>query len=109
MRYHRIRSSKFNPSVAVWASAQGLWLVATFAGCAGNIQTTATGEVGGRVSDIVVRDAQFTFDGPIVGDTVYQPGDNAALQFTIVNEGDRADRLVSVTSPQEESRHCGES
>lgn len=98
MSYHRIRSSKFNPSAAVWAAALGLWLVATFAGCAGNMQATATGGVGGRIGDIVVRDAQFTFDGPIAGDTVYQPGDNAALQLTIVNEGDRADRLIRVTS-----------
>ncbi len=35
------------------------------AGCSGgNIETTATGGVGGRVGDIVLRDAQFTFDGP---------------------------------------------
>ena len=99
MSYHRIRSRKVNPSTAVWAAALGLWLVTAFAGCAGNIQTTATGGVGGRVGDIVVREAQFTFDGPIAGDTVYQPGDDAALQLTIVNEGDRGDRLIRVTSP----------
>jgi len=63
LSYHRIRSSKFNPSAAVWAAALGFWLVATFAGCAGNIQTTATGGVSGQVGDIVVCNAQFTFDG----------------------------------------------
>ncbi|MDQ3761256.1 MAG: hypothetical protein M3460_06010 [Actinomycetota bacterium] len=84
--------------MAVWANV--LVLMAVLVGCsAGNVQATATGGVGGRVGDIVVRDALFTFDGPIAGDTVYQPGDNAALQFTIFNEGDRADRLVRVSSP----------
>ncbi len=74
--------------------------MAFLSGCStGNIQTTATGAIGGRAGDIVVRDAQITFDGPIAGDTVYQPGDNAVLQLTIVNEGDRADRLIRVTSP----------
>ncbi len=77
-----------------------LALMVTLAGCgSGNVQTTATGGVGGRVGDIVIRDAQFTFDAPIPGDTVYQPGDDAALQATIVNEGDRADRLIRVSSP----------
>ncbi len=97
MSYHRIRSSPFSPFAAVWMAVLGL--VAALAGCGGNVQTTATGGVGGRVGDIVVRDALFTFDGHIAGDTVYQPGDDAALQLTIVNEGDRADRLVRVTSP----------
>ena len=49
--------------------------------------------------DIVVRDAALRFDRPVAGDTVYQPGDEAALQLTIVNEGDRPDWLVRVTSP----------
>lgn len=57
MSYRRIRSSKFNPSAAVSATALGLWLVTAFAGCTGNLQTTATGGAGGRVGDIVVRDA----------------------------------------------------
>lgn len=95
MSYHRIRSS---PLAAVLMIV--LASVAALVGCgAGNVQTTATGGVGGRVGDIVVRDAAFTFDGLIAGDTVYQPGDDAVLQLTIVNEGDRADRLVGVTSP----------
>jgi len=86
------------PFAAVWVVALGL--IAALAGCSGdNIQVTTTGGVGGRVGDIVVRDALFTFDGPTAGDTVYQPGDDAALQLTIVNEGDRADRLLRVTSP----------
>lgn len=100
MSYHRIRSSPFSPLAAVWVAVLGLVAVlAGIAGCGGNVQTTATGGVGGRVGDIVVRDAAFTFGGPIAGDTVYQPGDDAALQVTIVNEGDHADRLVRVTSP----------
>ncbi|MGH3982887.1 MAG: copper chaperone PCu(A)C [Pseudonocardiaceae bacterium] len=77
-----------------------LGLVVALAGCGGeNVQTTATLGVGGRAGDIVVRDAAFRFDRPVAGDTVYQPGDDAALQLTIVNEGDRPDRLVRVTSP----------
>ena len=100
MSYHRIRASPLSPFAAVWVAVLGLVAVlAGIAGCGGNVQTTATGGVSGRVGDIVVRDAALTFDGPIAGDTVYQPGDNAALQLTIVNEGDRADRLVRVTSP----------
>ncbi|MGH3999428.1 MAG: copper chaperone PCu(A)C [Pseudonocardiaceae bacterium] len=99
MSYHRIRSSPF--LTAVWVAA--LTLILAFAGCAGNVQTTATGGVGGRVGDIVVRDAQLTFDGPIAGDTAYQPGDNAAVQLTVVNEGDGADRLIRVTSPVAQS------
>lgn len=96
MSHHRSRSSPF--SLFAWLVVLGL--VAVLAGCGGgNVQVTATGGVGGRVGDIVVRDAAFTFDGPIAGDTVYQPGDDAALQLTIVNEGDDADRLVEVTSP----------
>lgn len=97
MSYHRIRSSPFSPFATVWVVVLGL--MAALAGCGGNVQVTATGGVGGRVGDIVVRDAAFTFDRSIAGDTVYQPGDDAALQLTIVNEGDRADRLVRVTSP----------
>ncbi len=96
--YHRAQAGPFRSFVAVWIAAFGL--VATLAGCgAENVQTTATGGVGGRVGDIVIRNAQFTFAGPIAGDTVYEPGDNALLKLTIVNEGDRVDRLARVTSP----------
>lgn len=93
-----VRSSRWSHYIAVCAVMVGL--MAWLAGCGGgNVQVTATGGVGGRVGDIVVRDAKFAFDGPIAGDTVYQPGDNAALQLTIINEGNRADRLVRVSSP----------
>lgn len=85
MSYHHIRSGPFSPSVATLMIT--LAFVAVLAGCSG-----------GNV-DIVVRDAAFTWDGPVAGGTVYQPGDNATLQLTIVNEADRADRLVRVTSP----------
>ena len=98
MGYHRIRSLSLSSFAALWVCALGL--VAALAGCGGgNVQTTATLGVGGRVGDIVVRDAAFRFDRPVAGDTVYQPGDEAQLQLTIVNEGDRPDRLVRVTSP----------
>lgn len=98
MGYHRIPSQSFSTFAALWATALGL--VAVLAGCGGgNVQTTATLGVGGRVGDIVVRDAAFLFDRPVAGDTVYQAGEDAVLQLTIVNEGDRTDRLVAVSSP----------
>jgi copper(I)-binding protein len=98
LSYHRMQSKPSSP-LAVLVTVVVLFMVA-LAGCAaGNVATTATGGVGGQVGDIVVRDAQFTFDVPVAGETVYQPGDSAALQLTIVNEGNRADRLVRVTSP----------
>jgi periplasmic copper chaperone A len=96
--YHRVRAGPFHSFVVVWVAAFGL--VATLVGCgAGNVQVTATGGVGGRVGDIVIRNAQFIFAGPVAKDTVYEPGDNASLKLSIVNEGDRIDRLVRVTSP----------
>jgi copper(I)-binding protein len=66
-------------------------------------QVTATGGVGGEVGSVLLRDAQFTYDRPVPGGAVYAPGDDAALQVTIVNEtspglGD-GDRLVGVSSP----------
>ncbi len=98
MGCHRIRSQSFRSFAALWATALGL--VAVLAGCGGdNVQTTATLGAGGRVGGIVVRDAAFIFDRPVAGDTVYQPGEDAALQLTIINEGDRPDRLVRVSSP----------
>jgi len=86
-----------------------LALLVVLAGCAAGQQAqtseakTASGGIDGRVGSIVVRDAQFTFDGPISGDTVYQPGDDAPLQVTIINDANAADantadRLVSVES-----------
>ncbi|WP_300014444.1 hypothetical protein [Pseudonocardia sp.] len=50
------------------------------------------------MGSILVRDAQFTHDGPILGDAVYQPGDVASLQVTIVYEGRDADWLASISS-----------
>lgn len=94
----RVRAGRFRSFVSVWVAAFGF--IVTLAGCgAGNVQVTATGGVGGQVGDIVIRNAQFTFAGPVAGDTVYEPGDNASLKLSIVNEGDRIDRLVRITSP----------
>ena len=49
-----------------------------------------------------VRDAQITWTGPVPGDEVYTPGQDAPLQVTIVNtrtgQGG-GDTLVSVSSP----------
>ncbi len=69
-------------------------------------QVTASGGVGGQIGSIVVRDAQFSYQRPVPGDTVYETGDDAALQVTILNETSAvvddamaADRLVAVRSP----------
>lgn len=89
-------------------TATGLCAVAlaiALGGCgAGQIAQTAeqvstSGGAVGQAGSILVRDAQFTFDGPIPGDAVYQPGDDATLQVTIVNEARDADRLIDVRSP----------
>lgn len=74
-------------------------------GCgAGQIAQTAEqvstgGGAAAQAGSILVRDAQFTYDGPVPGDAVYRPGDDATLQVTIVNEGRGADTLISVSSP----------
>lgn len=70
-------------------------------------QVTASGGAAGSVGSIQVRDAQFTWSGPVPGGTVYEPGDDAELQVTIVNDATTTlpdgvaapDRLVAVSSP----------
>lgn len=83
----------------------GFALAIALGGCgAGQVaqtaeQVTATGGASGQVGAVLVRDAQFTYDGPISGNEVYRPGDDAVMQVTIVNEGRAGDRLVEVRSP----------
>jgi copper(I)-binding protein len=62
-------------------------------------QVSATGGTEGEVGPMQVRNAKIVFDRPIPGDTVYQPGQDAPLQLTIINTGDEPDRLVDVRSP----------
>ncbi len=69
-------------------------------------QVTATGGVEGGSGSILIRDAQFAWDGPVPGDAVYEPGDDAQLQLTIINTAtptvenpSGVDRLVAVSSP----------
>ncbi|WP_219414636.1 hypothetical protein [Pseudonocardia nigra] len=89
------------------SAAAGAALVAAMAvaGCgAGQVaqtaeQVTATGGAEGRTGQMLVRDAQFTYDRPVPGGTVYEPGATAPLQVTIVNEGPDGDRLLAVSSP----------
>lgn len=89
-----------------------LALVLALSGCGAgqqaqtSVEVTMTGGAGGRVGSIILRDTQFTYDPPVRGDAVYEPGATAPLQVTIVNDattllddGMRADRLVSVSSP----------
>lgn len=89
-----------------WAAlVAGLALVAT-GGCgAGQLAQTAdqvsgNGGAEGEIGRIDVQHAMFAFTGEIVGDAVYQPGQDAPLQLTIVNEAAlQADRLLAVSSP----------
>lgn len=87
------------------AAVGTLALTIVLGGCgAGQVAQTAeqvstSGGAVGQAGSILVRDAQFTYDGPIPGDAVYLPGDDAMLQVTIVNEGRDADRLTAVSSP----------
>lgn len=102
------RRMRIRPALASGAAA----LAVLVSGCgAGQLaqtsnQVTATGGVEGRSGSILVRDAQFVWDGPVPGDAVYQPGDDARLQLTIINDADpaivdgsAADRLIAVSSP----------
>ncbi len=79
-------------------------LAVLLAGCGGARELSVagvpvTGASEGRVGDITVADALFTWQGPIGDGTVYQPGDTASVRATIVNDGAGPDRLVSVSSP----------
>jgi copper(I)-binding protein len=62
-------------------------------------QVAATLGNGGSIGQIQLRDAKFVFQPPIAGGSVYQPGQDAPLQFTIINEGTQPDRLLGVSSP----------
>lgn len=77
-------------------------VMALIAGC-GVDQHPEVRRVGGgsegQIGDIAVRDAMFTYDGPITDGTAYPPGDTVSVQATVVNEGAVTDRLVSVNSP----------
>jgi len=69
-------------------------------------QVPASGGAAGSVDTIQVRDAHFMWNGPVPAGSVYQPGEDAPLQVTIVNnatsiadDGFAPDRLVAVSSP----------
>lgn len=51
-----------------------------------------------RSGEMLLRDAVFVFQPPVAGDSVYEVGDDPLLQFTVVNDGALADRLVDVRS-----------
>lgn len=87
----------------------GAVLVAGAAGCgAGQVagtaeQVTSSPGTVGEVGQVQVRDLQFVWSDPVVGDEVYAVGADVPLQVTIINEDDAglggADRLVAVSSP----------
>lgn len=62
-------------------------------------QIRITPGAGGQVGSVLVRDAKIVFAGPVAAGAVYQPGDDAPLQLTVVNEGTAADKLVAARSP----------
>lgn len=82
-----------------------LAVITLLAGCgAGQQAATATqvansGGANGDVGLIDVEDVKVTYERPVPGGQVYAAGQSAPLQVTVVNTGDVADRLVSVTSP----------
>lgn len=80
------------------------------AGCgAGQVAQTAeqasSSGAAGEVGTLQIRDAVITYAGPVPGDSVYLPGQDAPLQMTIVNNATTrvddppADHLVGVSSP----------
>lgn len=76
-----------------FAVAMALGLV--LSGCGDSPMLTTSGA---RIGDILLRDAQIAYDGPVRGGTVYRAGQDAPLRLTIINEGDDPDRLVAVSS-----------
>jgi copper(I)-binding protein len=52
-----------------------------------------------RSGEISLLDVAFLFDPPVAGDEVYGVGQSAPMAVTIVNGGERPDRLLAVTSP----------
>jgi copper(I)-binding protein len=92
------RAEQKSRLAVVVALASGFALAA--AGCsAGQITQTDTqvatvDGASGDVGSIAVRNAQFAF--PVSGHE-YKSGDEASVVVTIVNNGDTADKLLSVT------------
>lgn len=85
------------PSVAVLGALAALLVLA---GCGRYpARITAPGGADGAVGRIEVLDARFSASPPRAGDEAYPAGADAPLTLTIVNTGDAADRLESVTSP----------
>lgn len=77
-----------------FAVAIALGLV--LSGCGGS-PTPTTSEA--HIGDILLRDFQIAYDGPVRGGTVYRAGQDAPLRLTIINGGEDPDRLVAVSSP----------
>ncbi|MHA6793796.1 hypothetical protein ACVGVM_09810 [Pseudonocardia bannensis] len=98
------------PAPARWRSlsrrpAVVVALLVLLAGCGAgqkpqaSVQYAGSGGATGEVGQILLRDAQIQFRGTVEGGAVYQPGQDASLRLTIINDGDRTDRLVGVSSP----------
>lgn len=61
--------------------------------------TGTAGNANGSVGALEIRNARFAAQLPRAGDEVYAAGADAPLSLSVVNTGDRSDRLVSVSSP----------
>lgn len=91
---------------ASWAAVAAAGVV-LLGGCgAGQLsQAASSGGVSVDIGTIQLRDAVITYNGPVPGDTVYDVGQDAPLQVTIVNNETGAvdeppvDRLLAVSSP----------
>lgn len=96
-----MRIAMAHSRAAVAAVALAVLLTGCGAGQAAQTaaQATNSGGANGQVGQIHVEDAQITYAGPVPEPEVYLPGEDAALQVTIVNTGDGADRLIGVSSP----------
>lgn len=82
----------------------GLVALVALAGCGAGQQAQTSGHLANvngansRSGEMLLRDAVFVFQAPVSGDSVYEVGDDPLLQFTVVNDGAFADRLVDVRS-----------
>lgn len=89
----------------VRGTAMAVAAAVTLGGCgAGQVaqtanQVTTSGGALGSAGPMLVRDAQITWTDPVPEGSVYEPGEDAPLQVTIVNTGRDGDRLVAVSSP----------
>lgn len=89
------------PFVLIPFTALGLALTGCGAGAITQTASQASAVDGssGQADSILIRDASIAFVSNGASGAVYQSGQAAPLNMTMVNTGDTTDRLVSVSSP----------